>query len=344
MFINFIKSFDQKPTSPILAEKLNISVDYCIDLQRKFNCYDLVSHGYDGISSKEIKLRWRYPPSAANDRSIIAPKEIDLLYLPDDFPWLAQPVGIEFNGSYWHSLQKTGDKNKAYYKSKDFFNACGGRLIHISEHLFETRPDQVYKFLDNVLLPLQPIYARNTIVKEVSVAQARSFCEENHLQGYAESRVKIGLFYQDSMVGFMGFRLNPGHQEQWENTRTSFTCRIVGGAEKMFSYFLKTYNPDSIFSLLMLQWFSLDPNNNVYARLGFKFDKMQPPQYEWIKKIPDGWDIKNRMSTQKKKLVEYGWLLKEDFDKKTEKEVMESMGYYQFYDCGKYRFTWTRDQ
>ena len=49
------------------------------------------------------------------------------------------------------------------------------------------------------------IYARKCLVKEVSSQEARKFLEYNHLQGYANSKVRLGLYYNEELISLMTF-------------------------------------------------------------------------------------------------------------------------------------------
>jgi hypothetical protein len=61
-----------------------------------------------------------------NDRTILDGKEIDI-YIP------SKKIGIEFNGTYWHSTEVKLDRNYHLEKSK-LAEQKGVRLIHIYEY------------------------------------------------------------------------------------------------------------------------------------------------------------------------------------------------------------------
>ena len=76
-----------------------------------------------------------------NDRQVLKPKEIDI-YIPK------LKIGIEYNGIYWHSFERSQNKYIHRYKSI----ACKNlniRLIHIFE--FEDLDDQIYKLNQLIL-------------------------------------------------------------------------------------------------------------------------------------------------------------------------------------------------
>lgn len=75
-----------------------------------------------------------------NDRTIIRPKEIDI-YLPD------LKIGIEYNGTYWHSIEAGTDKYAHRNKSLTC-RKLGIRLVHIYE--FEDLDGQI-KLLNDLI-------------------------------------------------------------------------------------------------------------------------------------------------------------------------------------------------
>ena len=76
-----------------------------------------------------------------NDRTVLRPKELDI-YIPE------LKIGIEYNGIYWHSFERS--QNKYMHRNKSI--ACknlGVRLIHIYE--FENLDEQIYKLNQLIL-------------------------------------------------------------------------------------------------------------------------------------------------------------------------------------------------
>lgn len=69
-----------------------------------------------------------------------------------------------------------------------------------------------------------------------------SFLNENHLHGYIDSKMKIGLFYNNELVSLMVFNK---YSDGYEILRfcNKINNIVVGGASKIFKHFLKKYNP-----------------------------------------------------------------------------------------------------
>ena len=84
-----------------------------------------------------------------NDRIVLRPKELDI-YLPD------LKIGIEYNGTYWHSIEKGIDKY-AHRRKSIACKKLGIRLIHIFE--FEDLDEQIYKL--NQLLIGNDLFEQN---------------------------------------------------------------------------------------------------------------------------------------------------------------------------------------
>ena len=89
---------------------------------------------------------------------------------------------------------------------------------------------------------MKKIYARNCIVQQINESEAKDFLLINHKQKYARAKVYYGLFYNDELVQLMSFgkpRFNKNYQ--WEIIRdcSKKNCQIIGGASKLWKFFLK---------------------------------------------------------------------------------------------------------
>ena len=104
---------------------------------------------------------------------------------------------------------------------------------------------------------------------------------------------------------------------------------VTGGASKLFKKFINDYSPDNVISYCDISW----ANGNLYRQLGFNYEKLTTPNYHYV---IDG-KRENRIKYQKHNLIKNG------FDKKlTEKEIMESRGYYRIYNCGNEKYSLKR--
>lgn len=263
-------------------------------------------------------------------------QELDF-YIPE------KKLAIEFNGSYWHS-QKLKDPKYHQNKSLECLNA-GVRLIHIFEYEWiqdETR-EKIKQLLRNALSSnIKTVYARKCYIKEIDIDIEREFLNSYHLQGYASSSIKYGLYSQqdDELLSIMTFgasRFNNQYQYELIRYCNKPQIRVIGGAEKLFKRFIKDHNPEQIISYCSLSKFS----GGVYSRLGFnRADKfITEPNYVWVPyNFNNDKTVLTRYQTQIKKLKDQGL----DVYGHTEDEIMQNKGYYKIYDSGNMRFVWAR--
>lgn len=248
-----------------------------------------------------------------NDRTVINPYEIDI-YLPD------KKIGIEYNGIFWHS--SLFNTNKNYHLMKT--NLCKENGIQLF-HIFENDDIEIWKSIILSKLGLsKKIYARNCFLKEIPALDAKIFCDNNHLQGGVFSKINLGLFYENNLVSVMTFskpRFNKDYN--WELIRfcSLKNTTIVGGASKMFNFFIKNNN-GKIISYANKKW----SNGNLYKQLGFKYVKDTAPGFSYV----IHGEVFSRLSLQKHKLK----FLKEYSKEKTAEEILSEAGYGKIYDCG----------
>ncbi|MFW5847628.1 MAG: hypothetical protein ACOCVF_01735 [bacterium] len=264
-----------------------------------------------------------------NDRTIIKPLELDF-YLPD------YNFAIEVNGLYWHS-EKYKDNNYHLNKTEEC-NKKSIQLLHIFEDEIFHKLHIVKSIIKNKLsLNKNKIYARKTIIKEVNNKTYREFLENNHIQGHVGAKIKLGLYYNNELVSIMSFgkpRNSMGNKKFIENSYellrfcNKLDTNVIGGASKLFKYFIKTYNPDDVISYADRRW----SDGGLYKNLGMEYKGKTKPNYYYINQI----SIKREYRFKYRKDV----LLKEGYDKnKTEREIMAERGYLRIYDCGCYKYS-----
>ena len=253
-----------------------------------------------------------------NDRTLIYPLELDIVI--DSIK-----LAIEYNGIYWHS---TLFKDHKYHINKTL--ACkemGYQLFHI----YETDDISIWKSMINNKLHLNTkIYARKCRIKQLNYGDVNTFLKENHLQGECTSKINLGLFHEDKLVQVMTFntpRFNKNYEYELIRLCSLKNYSVVGGASKLFNYFLKTFKPKSIISYANLRF----SNGNIYKKLGFNCIGTSKPNYFYFKNGV----LESRNKFQKHKLK--GIL--ETFDEqKTEEENMFDNGYLKIFDCGNLIF------
>lgn len=250
-----------------------------------------------------------------NSRKIISPKEIDI-YIPE------KNLAIEINGSYWHSKH---DKN--YHLSKtEACESAGIHLLHVSDYEIDNNLDLVKSMISRNLGIVEKIYARKTEVKQIDAKTYREFCDRNHISKTVNAEVKLGLFYNDTLISVMSFskpRFNKNYQYELIRFCTEQGLVVVGGASKLFKYFINNFSPKNVISYCNRRFF----NGGVYHNIGMDLIGTTPPNYYWINRLGEK---KTRYSTQKHKLE----------TNLSESEYMEQSGFHRIFDSGNYVFSW----
>lgn len=275
------------------------------------------------------KLLLSYGLDLEPDRTIIRPYEIDL-YSPE------YRIGIEFNGTYWHSSEK---KPANYHQMKSMMakESNGTFIYHIWEYEWNDprQHDIIISQIFNLFgINTKKIYARKCDIREVPSHEARSFLNKNHIQGHRSSRYRYGLYYNDELVSIMTFGKDRfiDKSDSWQLLRfcSKKGYSVVGGASRLFKHFIREIDPDKIVSYCDIA----KGRGTTYEKLGFRLDRITPCNYRWIS--VDGSDVRTRYQCQKRFIKE------SDSDTRTEYDIMTSRGYYQIFDCGSYKFIWDR--
>ena len=262
-----------------------------------------------------------------SDRKILGGKELDI-YLP------VLNLAFEFNGLYWHSELY---KEKNYHLDKT--ESClekGIQLVHVWEDDWNNKQEIINSMILNKLnLSKEKIFARKCEIKDVTDNNLiRDFLNDNHIQGFVGSKVKIGLFYDNELISLMTFgklrkplNSKSKNNNEYEMLRfcNKLNTNIIGGASKLFKYFINKYDPEQVISYADRSY----SNGNLYNILGFKFDHITSPNYYYIiDKIR-----KHRFGFRKDILIKQGY-----DTNKSEHDIMLEREYYRIYNSGNYKF------
>lgn len=289
-----------------------------------------VLHGKSGMELEVLDfIKEYYQGDVLSNIKTIISNELDI-YLPND------NLAFEFNGLYWHSEEY---KDNNFHKNKtDECNSKGINLMHIWEDGWMYKNDIVKSIILNKLGKSNRIYARKCEIREITDNEiVKKFLNENHIQGFIGSKVKIGLFYENNLVSLMTFgelRKSLG-QNKKENTYEMLRfCNIlnttvIGGASKLFKYFINKYGPNQVISYSDSSW----SDGGLYVNLGFKFEHDTKPTYYYIVD-----DIRKHRFNYRKDL-----LIKGGADpNKTEVEIMHERGIYRIFDCGTKKWIYNK--
>jgi possible homing endonuclease len=178
------------------------------------------------------------------------------------------------------------------------------------------------------------IFARKCTIREVNSSDIKEFLEMNHIQGYIQSKVNIGLFYDDELVSVMTFSM-PRFNKKYEYELIRFCSKrnynIIGAASKLWKYFVNKYNPKSVITYANRRF----SKGNVYTALGFTFIEAINPNYFYFKS--GELELSSRVKFQKHKLKDKLNTFDENL---SEAENMFNNDYRRIYDCGNLKFEW----
>ena len=267
-----------------IADELDIKRDHAYYLLWKNNLLDKANLKCHFSSHYEDEIINFIGPELCikSDRTVLSGWEIDI-YIP------SKKLGIEFNGTYWHSaLYK--DKNYHLNKSK-LAEEAGIRLIHIYEHEW-TDPvmqDKLKLMLDVALGRVDTrIYARKCQIKQITNQEAKELNDKVHLQGHRNAQITYGLFYNNQLVQLMSFsktkyNRNLKDDNSWEIIRgcPGSNNIVIGGVSKLLAHFIKEQKPSQIFSYCDFNKF----DGKSYEAAGMKFIGYTGPDMSWV--MPD---------------------------------------------------------
>jgi hypothetical protein len=304
----------------------------CISLQNGYlpTCGKCSKHkGYSLIEEEiinfikdnykgEIILKYRQLLSSG--------REVDI-FLPE------LKLAIEVNGIYWHS--EIWGKYKNYHLSKtEEALSKNINLIHIFDYEWLNKMDIVKSMLLNKLKSIpNKIYARKCKIREVSSNDKQKFLNNNHIQGNCVSKTNIGLYYNNELVSIMTFgknRFKKDNSIEMIRFCNVVNTNVIGGASKLFNYFIKNYQYETIITFADRRY----SIGNLYNVLGFKLNGFTPPSYFYWKNNK----IFNRITFQKHKLKD---ILDKFNPELSEYENALENGFNRIWDCGNYKFIYS---
>jgi len=218
---------EYKIHSQLLIERYKKkNIDICL------NCNSLYSLN---TSNSEIELlnfiKENYTGKIlTSDRKILNGKELDI-YLPE------LKLAFEYNGIYWHNDK---NKNSDYHKNKS--DSCQEKeiqLIHIWEDEWIYKQDIIKSLILNKLN--KDILVFSAKIKEIKNEQiVKDFLNNNHINGYVKSDIKIGVFNKEELVSLM--LINKDNSNNYK--LLGFCNKInlnVGAENKLFDYFIENH-------------------------------------------------------------------------------------------------------
>ena len=313
-----------------------LSKRYLGVLQSQANKMNLAMDGRNDIfqskAEKEILTMLKDSGiECGKNRFILDGKELDI-FIP------SKNIAIEYNGNKWHT-EFFGNKDKHYHINK--LNECNEKnvsLIQIFEDEYELNKEIVIDKLKHILHiedNKEVIFARKCYVKVIDKYTSEIFLNKNHIQGFASASLYLGLYYNTTLVAVMSFIEEA--EEMWNLNRFAsnidYHCVGVGG--KLFKYFTKNYKFKEIKSFADRRW-TINPNDNLYTKLGFEFVEFTKPDYTYYNPKIDRYKRFHKFGFRKQILSKRHNLPLE----MTELEMTRELGYDRIWDCGLIKYVY----
>lgn len=182
---------------------------------------------------------------------------------------------------------------------------------------------------------LPKIMARKCLINTIRQNDARNFLNNNHIQGFVNSSVYLGAYYNNQLIAVMSFIKEPG--DKWNLSRfasdNNYICCGLGG--KLFDYFIRNYNFKSIKSFADKRW-TYNTEKNIYLDLGFKEVQNVMPDYRYFK---GGEKVRHHKFNFRKQVLHRKYGLDMNL---TETEMVKQLGYDRIWDCGLIKYVYTK--
>lgn len=197
------------------------------------------------------------------------------------------------------------------------------------------------------------IYARKTIIKEISQVEANRFFKENHLFGGSNMQTFcVGLFYEGELVHCQTYgkaRFNKNFEWEAIRSATKANTYIPGAFSKCDNYFFKKVNPNSVISYIDLSF------SNGRTELSFdnwRTLKINKPTSTWVNLYDNNYPVfikdsaARRVSADRLLGFEVGEKyprFDKDGNKITNSDVLSREGFIEVFDAGTKTIVWSKD-
>jgi len=222
---------------------------------------------------------------------------------------------------------------KIYHKTKtEVANKYNFKCIHVFDW------DDKHKIINLLANKQKTVYGRLCEVKEIDKKLSDEFLFAYHLQGTAKSAIKLGLFYNNELVSVMTFgkpRYNKNYE--YELIRYCSNAKVIGGAEKLFKYFIESYRPKSVISYCDLSKFS----GNTYNKLGFTLLRKSTPSKHWYNiKTKEHYTDAILRQQGFSRLIHHCDAKNDNLITNNNKDLMIGAGFVEVFDCGQATYIW----
>ncbi len=325
---NFKKAFN-KDTFELNQSLQEMEQEYQVRYSTISSFLQQFGYSFSTISSYEQSLRTFLPSDFIfNNRTVLNGKELD-------FYSEKRKLAIEFNGLLYHS-EKYG-KNANYHNYKT--NICiekGIQLIHIFENEYLYKKEIVESILNSKMnIFKKRLNAENCCIKEIDDTTKNIFLEDNHLQGKSASEINLGLFNNSELVTIMTFNsYNNIHQYELNRFCSKIDYQIIGGASKLWEFFINNYNTKSVITFVNRRY----SNGTLYEQLGFTLNHISEPEF---------WVFGNEINELEHQLLwtqgELNTKLSNYSEALSDWENISNNGYNRIWDVGNYVYIWNNN-
>ena len=167
------------------------------------------------------------PDAVLSDRTVIAPKELDV-YVP------SRKFAVEYDGLYWHSgpravPKRTVDKQRAC-------DAAGIDVLRVFEDEWRDKRAIVERMIKH-RLGQEPklVGARQCKVEQLTPAARRQFFDDHHIDGDTRATVAWGLVHEGKILAAMSLRrpFHRGNADHYEVSRFATAGNVPGSLSRL---------------------------------------------------------------------------------------------------------------
>lgn len=216
-----------------------------------------------------------------------------------------------------------------YHKDKtQVAESAGYRCIHVFDW------DNVYLIIQQ--LKTRPrIFARQCTVGPVDQDIKKQFVKRFHLQSDVKSAINVGLYYNGEIVSVMTFGKPRYNQKyEYELLRYCSSYQVVGGAEKIWKYFMDNYSPNSVISYCDKSKFT----GKVYEQLGMTLKSTSVSKH-WY-----NMSFKKHVTDNLLRQRGFDQLFNAHYGKGTNnEELMKQHKFVEVYDAGQATYVWNKE-
>lgn len=251
--------------------------------------------------------------SRTSDRSVIGPKELDIIVPSKKF-------GIEANGLYWHSELNKQDKRFHLNKTVDCLEK-DYKLMHVFSDEWNFKQEICKSMISHRLDCINfKIFARKCVIRELKNQEAREFFTISHISGFVSSRKCWGLIHNGKLIAALSIRIPRQKKYMGMIEISRFAClpnhHVPGGLSKLLKV-VKKYAKENSFSGIMTYADRRFGEGKGYVKVGFDYLGNTGLDYFYT----DGQTRIDRFSMRAQNGM-------------SEREVAKSKGVYKVWGCG----------